>query len=299
MVEWEWISCRGMYTPCWCFFYEFTPDGIQCAHHYYCLSLVDFQVHGYTSSLAGLPDRSLSDNSSLRGRHCDALFTIFQLGFNIYRRSGLASHHIVSFLRCLFHWLFIPHVFPGKFYFHVHLFCVLSNLFWSALWNVSPRRLALVMLCRVLAQLWLVIISNKLLLSSWNKILIQQCVCYDVCIGTLLSVARRGRFSRTNSKLCTDAPLWYWLHDRSSILHWCSLFGISTDVHDGLRVGTTQRRCQNEFSWFLHIQWWVIRSCIRTFIASCIDLQYLVVLSVSIVEQYCWTNPSNRFHFET
>lgn len=74
-----------------------------------------------------------------------------------------------------------------------------------------------------------------------------------VLSGAVQSAPGGGGLPWSDSKLRPDACLWYPLHLNGGSLHTCSFPRECIDIHDGICLGTSQRRCQNELFGILHI----------------------------------------------
>lgn len=72
--------------------------------------------------------------------------------------------------------------------------------------------------------------------------------------GTLLPTPRGGLLSRSDERLCSHAPLWRWPHVLClRIRQRPSILGVLARVHDGVRLGSPQRRRPNVISWPLQL----------------------------------------------
>jgi len=72
--------------------------------------------------------------------------------------------------------------------------------------------------------------------------------------GTILPHARRGGFPRSNRPLRNDDPIRSHLHDGRRALRLRALPRELPILHDGIRLGTTQRRHAHELPRRVHVQ---------------------------------------------
>lgn len=117
--------------------------------------------------------------------------------------------------------------------------------FLSLLWSLLNRLSISHVLSRKWRAVWLVSLNGYVCLC-----------CYDfhLFIGSIQPIVRGRWFPWKNSQLCAHAHLWSGQHDVGGILCWCSFPGKCSDVYDGLCMGATEPRRQDEFPRFLYVQ---------------------------------------------